>query len=222
MPVSLFDDTEWHVVEVALEPQRGGATVVSLDLDNGEYTGSATIEDFALPTPAFLGFTGRTGGANNLHWARAISTGTRTTIQATPAAIPRPPSTRLDAAAFTLGGDAALGDGGVLQLTGVANSQQGTAFYQLDIDAFDRFHTQFDMYTGDGTGADGLCVNVGAADLGGRFGEDGVAQGVALCFDEWANDGDHGVEIMYNGSPVWQELASCGNRQGCDPVSWFE
>ena len=49
-----------------------------------------------------------------------------------------------------------------------------------------------------------------------------VAQGVALCFDEWANDGDHGVEIMYNGSPVWQELASCGNRQGCDPVSWFE
>ena len=75
---------------------------------------------------------------------------------------------------------------------------------------------------GDGTGADGMCVSVGGNDLAGRPGEDGVAEGVALCFDEWANDGDHGVEIMYNGSPVWQELASCGNRQGCDPVSWFE
>ena len=75
---------------------------------------------------------------------------------------------------------------------------------------------------GDGTGADGMCVSIGGNDLAGRPGEDGVAEGVALCFDEWANDGDHGVEIMYNGSPVWQELASCGNRQGCDPVSWFE
>ena len=30
------------------------------------------------------------------------------------------------------------------------------------------------MYCGDGSGADGLCVDLGANTLGGRVGEDGV------------------------------------------------
>jgi hypothetical protein len=41
------------------------------------------------------------------------------------------------------------------------------------------------MYTGGGDdgGADGQCVSVGANTLAGRNGEDGVAEGLALCFD---------------------------------------
>ena len=84
--------------------------------------------------------------------------------------------------------------------TQVANAQQGTAFVELSHDPGADFKmvVRYDMYCGDGTGADGLCVNIGGNDLGGRVGENGVTQGVAVCFDEWANSGDHGVAIYYN------------------------
>jgi hypothetical protein len=195
VPVSLFDNSAWHLIEVTLVPQAGGAMVVGLDLDNGEYNAEATIEAFALPAPAYLGFTGRTGGATNFHWVRAISTGTRTTVPLMAAMIPIAPPIAVDTSRFTLGGDAVLADG-VLQLTGVENSQQGVAWYPVEFDELDRIHVQFSLYVGDGTGADGTCVNIGANDLGGRYGEDGVAQGLALCFDEWANGGDHGITIF--------------------------
>lgn len=48
---------------------------------------------------------------------------------------------------------------------------------------------------GGGTGADGLCVNVGPpvsglgmvpSNVEGRHGEDGGASGVAVCFDEYS------------------------------------
>ena len=34
--------------------------------------------------------------------------------------------------------------------------------------------------------------------------EDGVAIGVAVCFDEWSNGGDDGVSIFYNGEAIWE------------------
>eukprot|EP01044_Picomonas_judraskeda_P000480 COSAG03_NODE_21_length_21000_cov_26.440649_6_plen_1159_part_00 len=221
VPVSLFDDSAWHLIEVTLVPQAGGAMVVGLDLDNGEYNAEATIEDFVLPSPAYLGFTGRTGGATNFHWVRAISTGTRSTVVQTAASIPRAPSNAVDASRFVLGGDATLANG-VIQLTGLENNQHGQAWYPVDFDELDRIHVQFGLYVGDGTGADGTCVNIGTNDLGGRADEDGVPSGLALCFDEYANGGDHGITIFYNGASVWEELAACGNRQGCEPVSLFE
>ena len=45
---------------------------------------------------------------------------------------------------------------------------------------------------------------------------------MSLCFDEYANDGDHGVTLYYNGEVIWEERATCGNREGCPPVSYFE
>ena len=38
-------------------------------------------------------------------------------------------------------------------------------------------------------------MNVGSNNLGGRVGEDGVNAGVAVCFDEWSNGGDHGGDL---------------------------
>eukprot|EP01052_Picozoa_sp_SAG31_P037166 SAG31_NODE_4757_length_2975_cov_1.244437_2_plen_95_part_00 len=67
-----------------------------------------------------------------------------------------------------------------------------------------------------------MCVSVGSNDLGERNGEDGVGRGIALCFDEYSNGGDHGIDIFADGVPVWQRLAPCGNREGCEPVSLFE
>ena len=52
-------------------------------------------------------------------------------------------------------------------------------------------------------------------------GEDGVSQGVAVCFDEYSNGGDHGVSIFYDGATVWEELGQCGNQEACEPISLF-
>ena len=115
------------------------------------YHGFATIPAFSLPTPSFLGFTARTGGATNNHWVRAVSRetvcecsngqpsfSTRSLTQpllptgtAPPPPLPGAPlPVELDTSAFTLAGDATLA-GSAIQLTGVENSQQGTAFVNL-------------------------------------------------------------------------------------------
>jgi hypothetical protein len=56
---------------------------------------------------------------------------------------------------------------------------------------------------------------------GGRNGEDGVSVGVAVCFDEYSNGGDHGISIFYNGEALFEDLAPCENQEGCEPVSLF-
>jgi hypothetical protein len=102
---------------------------------------------------------------------------------------------------FALGGSAQL-DGDVLRLTGLEGGQQGTAFYPLwshSSSSSEEVTVRFEMYVGDGTGADGMCVNIGGNSMFSRtlgrerYGENGVPQGVALCFDEYSNTGDHGV-----------------------------
>eukprot|EP01051_Picozoa_sp_SAG22_P004210 SAG22_NODE_220_length_14862_cov_73.769424_1_plen_1257_part_10 len=135
---------------------------------------------------------------------------------------------------FTLTGNAAL-NAGVVQITQTGGGQQGTAFAPVSVSAADDINVAFDMYTGDGNGADGLCMNLGAGDMGGRYGEDGVAVGFALCFDEWSNgahhgghndeagdNGDHGIIMFQDGQNAWNHFGDCPNRQACLPVSAFE
>ena len=336
-PVSLFADGAWHVVELSISPTASGGAVITFDFGHGVLHGFARIPSYTLPSPAYLGFTARTGGATNSHWVKAIAL-IDSYIAPPPPAPPPPLPVHVATSEFALtgsavassgdcvGGDqvptrgwehsaaicndvrigglsarlctadelsadeargtgcmqddvmtwtndpcgelpglvghyaqrgssltrvgptgkecyadsetfavrccaegaefcAALHDtyggwpaegrvhwdrgsleicgesdngiGGIIQLTQVENDQQGTAFVPLTgvgpgFGPDFSFHARFEMYTGEGTGADGMCVNVGAADLGGRAGEDGVAEGVAVCFDEWANGGDHG------------------------------
>ena len=160
----------------------------------------------------------------------------------------RSESTPIALSGFTLDGSATL-DGEILKLTGVENSQTGTAFYPLWVhgtSGSEAITLRFEMYVGDGSGADGMCVNVGGNNLWAldysaqRNAEDGIANGLALCFDgtrsssllvflqslkevlaEWANSGDHGVTIFYGGEPVWENLGECGNGEGCEPISQF-
>ena len=91
----------------------------------------------------------------------------------------------------------------MLSVTQVSGSQLGQCYTPIDAAATDTISVTFDMYCGDGSGADGMCVNIGKNSLDGRVGEDGVATGIALCFDEWANGGDHGVMMFYNGQTFW-------------------
>ena len=79
-------------------------------------------------------------------------------------------------------------------------SQRGRAFAHIDASAAQEINVQFDMYIGDGTGADGLCCSIGNNNIGGRVEENGVTQGMAFCFDEWSNGAtESGVHIFYNG-----------------------
>ena len=227
IPVSLFDDAAWHSVDVALVPSSNGANVM-FNFDNGAYGGFGTISGYTLPARAFLGFTARTGGATNNHWIRKVSWGGATeaanimSLVEAPPAPPAPPlATLLAPTEFVLSGSAFVAQD-VLQITQATDSQAGAAFAPLPIASTDRFQVQYSMYTGDGSGADGQCVNIGGNDLAGRVGEDGVAAGVAVCFDEWANNGDHGVSIFYNGGMIWENIALCANREACVPVSLYD
>jgi hypothetical protein len=151
----------------------------------------------------------------------------------------------LDVSTFALDGSAAVADGNRLDITQLVNSQQGFASYPntdtgLGISATDAVSVTFDMYigaagydtTGMTLGADGLCVNVGGGPglgaLGGRVGEDGVNEGVAVCFDEYANSNhEHGFFIHYNGAEIYGDVSECdggwgnGNNVECAPVSLF-
>ena len=50
----------------------------------------------------------------------------------------------------------------------------------------------------------------------------GVPTGVAVCFDEWANDvAEHGIQMFYNGEMIYEGRADCENQAGCAPVSYF-
>jgi len=42
------------------------------DFDNGAYGGYGDISNYAIPTPAYLGFSGRTGGATNNQYAICV------------------------------------------------------------------------------------------------------------------------------------------------------
>jgi hypothetical protein len=146
----------------------------------------------------------------------------------------------LDVSKFALDGSAAFADGidgnGRLDITQLVTGQQGFASYSVT----------FDMYigaagydtTGMALGADGLCMNLGGGPglgaLGAlhgrpaRVGEDGVNEGVAICFDEYANKKhQHGFFIYYNGKEIYDDLSICGgdnsnsNNVECPPVSLF-
>ena len=212
--------------------------MIVFSLDGGIYGGFANVDNWALPAPAYLGFSARTGGATNNHWVSRVTWGGAAQAAGLLSALPSnrmdvpmaaPLATRMQARQFTLSGSAVV-SGDVLSITQTELSQAGTAFAALTdptngaplISTTEPFSVQFQMYCGDGTGADGLCVNVGGNDMGGRVGEDGVAKGVAVCFDEWANNGDHGVSIFYDGGMIWEEIGVCSNRQNCLPVSLFD
>ena len=220
IPVSLYDDAAWHTVEVSITPLLGGSAQIRFSLDNGVYTGFGDVlayqgAGFELPATTYLGFTGRTGGATNNHWIRNVMT-------SNPPPPPYPNAINVNDFALTGSSKIVSVQGEpTLQLTGVENSQQGTAFVPIRISSRDTVGVRYWIYTGDGTGADGQCMNLGNNDLGGRVGENGVTQGVALCFDEWANGGDHGVAIYYNAGTqgdgdtsragaIWENIAPCG------------
>ena len=151
----------------------------------------------------FLSFSARTGGATNNHWVTDISidSGSHALLAPIPqsdsADLPLPIPLATDQ--LSLSGSATIGQHGYLELTQLDNSQIGEAYYSL-ADALPGadfiFSVRYEMYTGDGTGADGQCVSIGANDLGGRVGEDGVGVGVAVCFDEYSNGGDHGASPL--------------------------
>ena len=60
----------WHSVELVVSPQSDGGAFASFIFDGGVYGGSGSIAAWTMPSPAFVGFSGRTGGATNNHWVR--------------------------------------------------------------------------------------------------------------------------------------------------------
>ena len=125
-------------------------------------------------------------------------------------------ATAIDVNDFDTRGSNAKVVGDVLQVTQVAGGQRGEAYTQLPaMNLNEPVRLSFDMYIGDGSGADGMCANIGNDDLGNRVGENGVTQGFAFCFDEWSNGStESGIKIFYNAGPD-----SGGDGHGCPAMS---
>jgi hypothetical protein len=171
--MSYFADAQWHAVEVNISPTASGGAVVTFQLtaaaaSSGLYHGFATLAAYELPSPAYLGFTARTGGSTNNHWVRAVSRETVWTTPPLPLPSPLLP-VELHPTQFAIDGSASV-DGDVLRLTTTEPSQVGTAFYNVGVIESDEtggfeFKVGFEMYVGGGTGADGMCVSIGGNDL---------------------------------------------------------
>jgi hypothetical protein len=111
--------------------------------------------------------------------------------------IPAGSSQALDVSTFALDGSVAVADGNRLDITQLVKNQHGFASYPVDISATDTYSVTFELYivaagydtTGMALGGDGLCMSLGAGHglgaLGGGAGENGVTEGVAVCFDEY-------------------------------------
>ena len=90
-PISLFADAAWHAVEMNISPTAAGGAVVTFQLTTSSDRhgtpilshGFATVPVYTLPSPAFFGFSGRTGGATNNHWC--ITTNARVVLSPLPA-----------------------------------------------------------------------------------------------------------------------------------------
>ena len=127
---------------------------------------------------------------------------------------------------FELVGDAYNDGNATLVLTVAQGDQMGLARYRLPDPRkwlTEVFVVRFEMYVGDGNGADGLCVNLGdPSPTRTGVAEEGVAVGVSLCFDEHPNSSfEHGVDLFVNGLAVWQERGECANSD-CFPMTLFE
>lgn len=84
----------------------------------------------------------------------------------------RSESTPIGMSRFVLGGNAQLVDGAAagdtISLTSAQPNQAGTAFFPLwshGSTGSEDITARFEMYIGDGTGADGMCVNIGGNSL---------------------------------------------------------
>ena len=72
-PVSLYDTSSWHTIDMVVTPSNdGGSAQVYFTID-GAHRGYGDIDRYDLPSPAYLGFTARTGGATNNHWVRGVA-----------------------------------------------------------------------------------------------------------------------------------------------------
>jgi hypothetical protein len=169
----------WHVAQA---PSMG-CDVTGADLNYYWQFNDNAIGDVADGTS----FAGTVGPAANSAGGLTVVAGSC-----------QPGGSPMDPSAFVMSGSAKL-DGAVLSITQVAGSQLGTAYAPVTATSADGVNVMFEMYTGDGTGADGLCMTLGKNSLDGRAGEDGVAIGVSVCFDEWANNGDHVSRVFSNG-----------------------
>lgn len=127
---------------------------------------------------------------------------------------------------FEMVGNAYNDGNATLVLTVAQGDQMGLARFMLPESTTlltQVFIVRFEMYVGDGNGADGMCVNLGDPSPTRRgIAEEGVAVGVSLCFDTHPNSpSEHGVEMFVGGSAVWQKFAECGYND-CYPVTLFE
>jgi glucose/arabinose dehydrogenase len=181
----------WHSVVVTW---NAAAKTLSYTLDNqpaGTLNSDIATQFFGGSQYAYFGFTAATGGLSNTQSVRNVSTSATFESQAPVRVVTTPYG------GLTPGGGASLsGDVVALTAAGGGFDQVGTAMSSQRIDVSRDFTLAFEIKLGaDDFGADGAAVVLhndarGVAAIGsagGGLGVDGIANGVAIEFDTYAN-----------------------------------
>ena len=181
----------WHAVAVFW---NAAARTLSYTVDNrsaGSLTADLVSEFFGGSQFVHFGFGAATGGLSNTQSVRNVST-SATFESPAPVSVVTTPY-----AGLTPGGGATV-SGGVVSLTAAGGGfdQVGTAMSAGRIDVSRDFTVAFEMYLGaDDFGADGAALvfhndprGAGAIGrAGGGLGVGGIADGLAIEFDTYAN-----------------------------------
>ncbi len=107
-------------------------------------------------------------------------------------------------------GDASI-DGEKLILTSTIDLQTGAFIYPAAPCAIREFLMTFDLYIGDGGGADGISVCYAGDIPDGTFSEEGIGTGLTLSFDTYSNNPEDpapSISVRYGGSEIDVQAAT--------------
>ena len=191
------EDGNWHTVSVSWGAENKVMSYSFNGQQGSELTGDLANLYFGGSNFVNFGFTGATGGRNNLHQVRAVD------LQGT-IADPVDVAEELDSLS-KMGGDVILkgsarhiASTGIITLSGDANRQVGAAMSNRKIDLDHDFSISFNVFLGSyDYGADGMTFvlhdspfggdSIGGG--GGNLGAFGITDGLALEFDAFWNKG---------------------------------
>jgi Bacterial lectin/Galactose oxidase-like, Early set domain len=189
-----IEDGDWHSVSVSWDAQAQTLSYVFDGQQGATLSGNLAYQYFGGSEFVYFGFTGATGGKTNLQQVQAVE------LEATLVG-PAPPPEVADTVE-NMGGDVVLtGDAvhsattGLVTLTADEKNEAGAVFSNQRIDLNSDFDISFNVYLGDGDGADGMAFvfhdsQDGADSIGGgggSLGAFGIDDGLALEFDTHQN-----------------------------------
>ncbi len=224
LDVGNIEDGAWHAVRVEWDAEAQSLAYTVDGVRGAVLNGNLIDTVFGGNSIVSFGFTGSTGGADNLHRVEAVNL-QAALVDGSAAPPPDPtPDPESGTTIGIMGGVASLSGAakydrgsGVVTLTENAPGQVGAVMAGQRIDLRDDFQFTFNVFLGSNDGgADGLAFvmhndpdgSKAIGSSGGGLGAAGLSNGLALEFDTWQNFGD--FNDLANDHAGWIDTDAAG------------